>query len=315
MQRAGRRIGSHQVQRLTHRHTDGSSDVFGDDANCKEGHSAQRQRDNDEGCPARHLDIANQFLDENHESHYDTGKCSEHAYKGHKSERSGAQADYETPEMGEKLTVGVARGMVGARSKENRTICNAPKRPAECHIKEYAWSHIGGHATSNFAEHEAKAAEPNKAPIGEHSCGDYLGRPRAEVSKKTVRRGVRRDPVDERCMILKRDIKHPPKVLGIELAILVHRDYPFGASRGHAGDRGGMLSKVPGQPYGSDERQGRSQASYDGVGMIRSTVVNEQDFVNAHRVTRWRRECLCQGTELFDECIQGVLTAIYRHDD
>ena len=121
--------------------------------------------------------------------------------------------------------------MVGARSKENRTICNAPKRPAECDIKEYTWSHIGGHAPSNFAEHQPEAAETDEASIGEHSCGDYLGRPCAEVSKKTVRRGVRRDPVHERCMVLKRDIKHPPKVLGIELAVLVHRDYPLGTGR------------------------------------------------------------------------------------
>ena len=47
MQRTGRRIGRHQVQRLTHRHADGSSDVFGDDTDCQEGHSAQRQREND----------------------------------------------------------------------------------------------------------------------------------------------------------------------------------------------------------------------------------------------------------------------------
>ena len=65
----------------------------------------------------------------------------------------------------------------------------------------------------------------------------------------------------------------------------------------------------------SNKRQGRSQTSHDGVGMIRSTVVNEQDLGNTHRVTRWRRECLCQGTELFDECSQGVLTAIYGYDN
>ncbi len=245
MQRTCRGIGCHQVQRLTHRHADGSSDVLGDDTDCQEGHSAEKQHDDDEGCPARNADIACQSFDENYESYDDTDKCSEHADKRHKPEWSGTEADYETPEVGHELAVRIPGAVVKALSREDRTIRNTPKCPTECDIKEYTWPHISGDAPSDFAEHESEAAETTEASIRKQTRGDYLGRTRGQIPKETMWWGVSRNPVYQRCTVLKCDIEHPPKVSGIELAVLVHRDYPLGARRGHASDRGRVLSKVP----------------------------------------------------------------------
>jgi len=75
-------------------------------------------------------------------------------------------------------------------------------------------------------------------------------------------------------------VEHPGDVGRIVLPVLVHGHDPAVARRGHAGDSGGVLSEVPGQPNTAHLRDSFFKLADHPRGIVRPVVVDEQDLVD-----------------------------------
>jgi len=124
-----------------------------------------------------------------------------------------------------------------------------------------------------------------------------------------------RGTVHELYSVCESDVEQASDVIGIELAILVHRHDPLGAGRRHPGDRRRMLPEVSRQPYGADERDSRYEPPNHHVRPIGPSVVDKNDLGDAHRTPLGRPAILRQRNELADERVQGMLTLIDGHDN
>ena len=138
-----------------------------------------------------------------------------------------------------------------------------------------------------------RCGRPRRAPAG--SCGtrglgapaerlDHpLGTARGHVAKAAVRRRVGRAGVDDAGLLGQRDVEHGADVRRVVLAVLVHRDDPVAAGRGHAGQRRGVLAEVAAEPDRADEVVlGRQLAHHPG-GVVGTVVVDQQHLGHPER--------------------------------
>ncbi len=107
-------------------------------------------------------------------------------------------------------------------------------------------------------------------------------------------------------------VQHATNVHRVLLSVLVNGRDPVACRACHAGERRGVLSVIPRQPY-CPHKWVLSAEKLDGlIRPVRTAVVNEQDFTDHEARPVWRRLLARQWRDLPDQGRERLLSAVYR---
>jgi hypothetical protein len=174
---------------------------------------------------------------------------------------------------------------------------------------------VGRQAPRDVAADQAEAVEVGHLPVADDGDRDHLGQAAQRVADDAVRGLVKRLAVDQRRARLECCVKQAAEIRRVLLAVLVESRHPVGARRRHAGERGGMLAEVPGQPDERHERITGGQGLHHHVGVVDGAVVVEDDLGHRKAPTPWRGLGCRQRGDLREQEIERALPLVHGHDD
>ncbi len=313
--RAVEGVAHDQVRGSALRHADRDADVLRDDPQGEQDDAARRQDRDDGRGPARRHRVVGEAADDDDDHEDQRDDEEERPEDAHGAQAPGAAGEHHPPEVREEAAGRVARLPLALVAQRDVARRDPVRDPAERDVEVDARPRVRGDAPADGAEHQPVALELLGVLVRRHGVEDDLRAAGGDVAEEPVRGRVGGLRVDDRREVAHGDVEHVGDEARVVLAVLVERDDPVPARRGHAREGRGVLPEVAAQPDRADEGVQSPQLADDAGGPVAAVVEDEEDLGDGVAVAVAADLRRGERLDLGEQRLERELALVYGDDD